>query len=160
MVPSLELFIVVWFQHIALKLLWRIWESDVKEGLLLHTFLQIFFKNIKILVISYLSHFSRRSTKNLPKYNLPKFLCNKELHKKFAPILMSCQRWYHSEKAETRSAFDLDVILACGFFLSHIFWMCFSWKNKITCFFWSAVPLVENFMFLRIDGRRFLILFG
>ena len=62
-------------------------------------------------------------------------------HKKFAPIIIVCQRWRHSEKTETSLAFYLDAILTCGFFKSHIFWMCFSSKNKTTCFFGSAVPL-------------------
>ena len=39
MCPSLELSTVVWLQYIALKLLWRIWESDIKEGPPFHTFL-------------------------------------------------------------------------------------------------------------------------
>ena len=56
MVQRLELSIVVWSHNM---LLWRIWESDVKKGHTpLHTFLQIFYKNFKILVLSYnLSHF-------------------------------------------------------------------------------------------------------
>ena len=45
--------IVFWSRYIALKLLWRIWEIDVKEGTPFHTFLQIFYKNFKILVLSY-----------------------------------------------------------------------------------------------------------
>ena len=58
MVPSLELFVVVWLRYSALKLLQRIWESDVKEGPPFHTFLKIFYKNFKILVLCYnLSHF-------------------------------------------------------------------------------------------------------
>ena len=31
MIPSLELTVVVWLQYFALKLLWKIWESDVKD---------------------------------------------------------------------------------------------------------------------------------
>ena len=55
---SLELSITVWSQYIALKLLWRIWESDVKEGPPFYAFLQIFYKIVKVLVLSYnLSHF-------------------------------------------------------------------------------------------------------
>ena len=58
MVPSLEFSIVVWSWYIALKLLWRIWESDVKEKPPFHTLLQIFYKKFKILALSYnLSHF-------------------------------------------------------------------------------------------------------
>ena len=58
MVPSLELSIVVWLRYVALKLLWRIWESDIKEAPPFHTFLHIFYKTFKILVLSYnLSHF-------------------------------------------------------------------------------------------------------
>ena len=64
MVQSLELSIVFWLRYIALKFLWRIWESDVKEGPPFHTFLHIFYKTFTIL------------------------LCNKQLHKKFAPILI------------------------------------------------------------------------
>ena len=38
-------------------IIWRIWESEVKEGAPFHTFLEIFYKNFKILVLSYnLSH--------------------------------------------------------------------------------------------------------
>ena len=44
MVPSSELSIVVWSRYVALKLLWRIWESDVKQGYPFHTLLQIFYK--------------------------------------------------------------------------------------------------------------------
>ena len=108
-----RLSIVFWLRYIALKFLWGIWESDVKEGPPFHTFLHIFYKTFTIL------------------------LYNKKLHKKFD----SCQRWRHSEKTKTGITFDLEAILICGFFKSHIFWSCFSWKNKITCFFWSAVPL-------------------
>ena len=58
MVSSLKLSVVVWLRYIALQLLWRIWESDVKEGPPFHTFLHIFYKNFKILVLSdNLSHF-------------------------------------------------------------------------------------------------------
>ena len=44
MVPSSELSIVVWSRYVALKLLWRIWESDDKQGYPFHTLLQIFYK--------------------------------------------------------------------------------------------------------------------
>ena len=58
MVLSSSLFIVVWSRYIALKLLWRIWENDVRVVPPFHTFLQIFYKNISILVLSCnLSHF-------------------------------------------------------------------------------------------------------
>ena len=99
MVPSLKLSIVIWLWYIALKLLWRI----------------IFF---------ILYQFLRRSTKNLPAYPDVRsllFLCNKKWHKKFAPILIVCQRWRHSQKTQTGITFDLDVILTCGFFLKVIF---------------------------------------
>ena len=68
-VTSPELPIVAWSRYIALKLLWRIWETEVKEGLPFHIFLKIFYKNIKMLVLrNNLSHFSRRLKKNLPRY--------------------------------------------------------------------------------------------
>ena len=58
MVPSLEFSIVVWLRYIALKLFWRIWESNVKEKPPFNTFLQMFHKNFKILASSYnISHF-------------------------------------------------------------------------------------------------------
>ena len=149
MVPSLKLSIVIWMWYIALKVLWRIWESDVNKVASFHTFFQIFYKKFKILVLncklSHLYQFSRRSTKNLPTCPDVRsllFLSNKKWHKKFAPILIVCQRWRHSWKTQTGITFDLDMILTWGdFFKSHIFWRCFSWKNKITYFFWSAVPL-------------------
>ena len=47
------------------------------------------------------------------------FLCNKELHKKFAPILIVCQRWHQSEKTRIGITFDLDLILSCGYFKSY-----------------------------------------
>ena len=57
MVPSLELSIV-WSRYNALKLLWRIWESNMKERPPFHTFLQIIYKSLKILVLNYnLFHF-------------------------------------------------------------------------------------------------------
>ena len=59
------------FKYIALKLLQRIWENDVKEGPLFHTFPQIFYKNFKILVLSYnISHFVpifKKIDKKLPR---------------------------------------------------------------------------------------------
>ena len=69
-VASSELPIVAWSRYIALKLLWRIWETEVKEeGSPFHIFLKIFYKNIKMLVLSNnLSHFARRLKKNLPRY--------------------------------------------------------------------------------------------
>ena len=58
MAVSLELSIVVWSRYIALKLFWRIWENNVKEGPLFHNFHQIFHKNFKMLILIYsLSHF-------------------------------------------------------------------------------------------------------
>ena len=70
------------------------------------------------------------------------------MRKKFVPILIVCQRWRHSEKAITDITFDLDVILISGFFFkkSHVFWRCFSWKNKITCFFWSEHSVVRSYL--------------
>ena len=62
MVSSLELSIVIWSQYIALKLLWRIWKINVKEAPPFHTFLQIFYKNLKIF-------YSRILTKDLPRYS-------------------------------------------------------------------------------------------
>ena len=52
MVPSFAI-TIVWSRYIALKLLWRIWENDVKEGDPFHTFLQIIYINFTILVSSY-----------------------------------------------------------------------------------------------------------
>ena len=96
---------------------------------------------IKVLVLSYISFCTNLQTywqKTCPDIRSPLFLCNKELHKKFAPILIVCQRWSHGEKTKPGITFDLDVILTCGFFKSHICWKCFSWENKLTCFFWIA----------------------
>ena len=57
MVPSLKLSIVILLWFIALELLWRIWESDVNKEAQFHTFFQTFYKNFKILLLSYnLSH--------------------------------------------------------------------------------------------------------
>ena len=53
MVPSLEISFAVLLRYISLKLLWRIWESDVKEGPMFHIFPQIFYKNFKTLVLHY-----------------------------------------------------------------------------------------------------------
>ena len=72
MIPSLELSVVVWSRYIVLKLLWRMWESDVKEGHPFHTFLHIFYENFKILVLSY-----------NPSYLVPIF---KKIDKKLAQI--------------------------------------------------------------------------
>ena len=100
MVPSLELSII-WSLYIALKLLWRIWGNGVKEGPLLHTFLQIIYKTFKTLVLSYnISHFvrtSKRLKKNCPDIRSLLFLCNEELRKSFDSILIVCRRWHHSE---------------------------------------------------------------
>ena len=58
MVSSLELSIVDWSKYIALKLFLRIWEGDIREGLQFHTFLKIFYKNFKMLMLRYNpSHF-------------------------------------------------------------------------------------------------------
>ena len=124
MVPSLELSIVVWSRYIALKLFWRIWKNDAKKGPPFHTFLQLFCNNFKTLVLSYnLPHFLPifKKTDENPDIRSILFQCNKELHKKFAPILIVCQRWNHSQKTKTSIIFDLDVILTCGFFLKSHF---------------------------------------
>ena len=124
---------------VVLKLPWRIWKNDVEEEPPLHTFLKIFYKTFKILVLSYnLSHFvpiyNEDWQKSCSDIRSLLFLCNEELRKKFAAILIVCQRWRHKEK-ETGINFVLDVILTGVFFKSYIFWRCF------TYFFWSAIPL-------------------
>ena len=49
----------VFSQYITLKLLWRSWEREVKEGAPFHIFLQIFYKSFEILMLSYnLLHFA------------------------------------------------------------------------------------------------------
>ena len=59
MVLSLEVFMAVLSRYITLKLLWRSWESDVKEGAPFPIFLQIFYKSFEILMLSYnLPHFA------------------------------------------------------------------------------------------------------
>ena len=112
-VPNLGLFIVVWSRYVALKLLWRIWESDVKKGPSFHTFRQIFYKRFKILVLSY-NLFHQFSTKLWPGIRNLLFLCTKELHKKFAPIVIVCQGWRQRKETKTGITFDLDVILRSG----------------------------------------------
>ena len=57
------------------------------------------------------------------------FLCNKELQKKFAPILIVFLRWRHIEKTKTVitwSRRDFDLLF---FLKSDVFWRCFSWKK-------------------------------
>ena len=82
----------------TLKLLSRIWESDVKEGNPFHTFLHNILPKFKILVSGHsLSHFVpifKKTEENLLKYKgfFISMLRNKELHRKFAPILKVCQR--------------------------------------------------------------------
>ena len=71
----------------------KIWESDVKQGPPFHTFLQLFYKKFKILVLRYnLSHFvpifQKIDEKLGPDVRDLLFLCNEEFHKKFAPILI------------------------------------------------------------------------
>ena len=88
-----------------------------------------YFAKKKILLLSYnLPHFvpffKEIDKKTCPDVRSLLFLWNKELHKKFAPILIVCQRWRHSEKKQTCTTF----------FECHICWKCFSWENKIT---WS-----------------------
>ena len=143
MVPSSGLSIVVWSQFIALKNLGK-WPQ--RGALISIPSSQYFTKKIKILALSYnLLHFvpifKEIEKKTFPDVRSLLFLCNKELHKKFAPILIVCQRWRHDEKTKTCITFDLDVILTCGFFKSYICWRCASWENKITCFFWIVVLL-------------------
>ena len=53
MLPILELSIPVWLRYIDLKLSWRICKSNVKGGPPFHTFLQLFYKNFKVSVLSY-----------------------------------------------------------------------------------------------------------
>ena len=74
----------------------------------------------KNLVLSYdLSHFvisfQKYWRETCPDIRSLLHLCNKELHKKFAPILIVYQRWRHNEKTKTDISFDLDVTLSCGF---------------------------------------------
>ena len=57
------------------------------------------------------------------------FLCNKELHKKLAPILIVSQRRHHSEKTKTGINFNLDVVLTSGCFLKVIFFEAVSVEN-------------------------------
>ena len=99
MVPSLELSIVVWSRYIALKLPWKIWENDVKEGTPFHTFLRIFFKNLK-------------------KFNVK--LCFSFCTTFLTLVLIVSKRWHHSDKTKTGIAFDLQVILTCEVFLKAI----------------------------------------
>ena len=120
--------IVIWLWYIALKLLWRIWESDVNKGAPFPTFFQIFYKKFKILVLNCnLSHFVSIFKKiheklaHLSRCQSLLFLCYKKWHKKFAPILIVCQRWRQSQKTQTGITFDLDVILTSGVFLKVIF---------------------------------------
>ena len=120
MVPSLEHSIVVG-SNILLRNCFENLGKWRQRGTLFHTFLQIFYKSFKILVLSYnLSHFlpifKKILTKNFPRCN-SLFLCNKELHKKFAPILKVCQRRHQSEKTKIGIIFDLDVIFDLRFFL-------------------------------------------
>ena len=132
MVPSLDLSTVVCRD----LLLWNCLKNSVKwrqRGPPFHTFLQIFYKNVKILVLSYnLSHvvanFQKDWQKTCPYISLL-CLCNNELHKKFGPILIACQRWSHSEKRKTSITFDLDMILTCGVFLKVTFCKGVSVKN-------------------------------
>ena len=128
MVSRLELSVVAWSRYVALKLLWRIWEKDVKEGEgpPFRTFLQIFYKNFRILVLSYnLPHFftyiQEDWRKTCPDIRSLLFLCNKDLHTRLTPIMIVCQRWRHSEKTKIGIIFDQDFILTCSFFKIHFF---------------------------------------
>ena len=51
------------------------------------------------------------------------------MHKKFAPILIACQRWRHNEKAKTGIIFSKGVILAGGFFKKFILFKGVSFKK-------------------------------
>ena len=90
------------------------------------------------------TNFQKNQQKTCPNIRSLLFLCKKQLHKKFAPILVVCQRWRHSEKKKkknwhgfwSRRDFELQF-----FKKIHVFWRCFSWKSKITYVFWIAVPL-------------------
>ena len=125
-IPSLVCLIAIYCFETALKNLgkWR------QTGHPFYTFLQIFYKNVRILLVSYsLFHFApifRRLTKTLPKIRL--FLRNKEMHAQ-----LKNENWHNSW---SRSDFDLRFFLK-----SHVFCRCSNWKNKITSFFWNAVLL-------------------
>ena len=121
---------------------------NFKEGPTFHTFLQIFYKKFKILVLGYdlvliLYQFSRRLKKILPLYKESLFLYNKDSNKKIARILIIYQRWSHSDKTKTDVAFDLDIILTGSFFKkSHIFEL--SWVEKIKLYAFSEVQYYFN----------------
>ena len=61
---------------------------------------------------------------------MPFFLCNKELYKKSALILIFCQRWGPSEKTKTSITFDLNVILTSGLFWKSYFLKVFQLKKQ------------------------------
>ena len=115
----------------ALKILGKL----PQRGSPFHTFLQIFYKNFKILVSSYnrshfVSIFKKIDKKTCPDTRKLLFLYNKELHKKFSPILIVCQRWRHSQKTKNGATFDLVVILTCRFFLKSYFLKVFQLKKQ------------------------------
>ena len=58
--------------------------------------------------------FHQFSTKLWPGIRNLLFLCTKELHKKFAPIVIVCQGWRQRKETKTGITFDLDVILRSG----------------------------------------------
>ena len=78
--------------------------------------------SFKLLSFSFCSNFQEDWWETCADIRSLLFLCNKELQKKFYPILMVCQRWCHSEKTKTGIAFDLDVIFSvCMWFLRFLF---------------------------------------
>ena len=100
------------------------WESDVKEGEgpPFCTFLQIFYENFRILVLSYnLPHFftyiQEDWRKTCPDIRSLLFLCNKDLHTRLTPILIVCQRWRHSEKTKIL----IETLFCLAVFLKFIF---------------------------------------
>ena len=87
MVLSLELSIFVRSRYIALKLRWRIWENDIKEGPRFAPSSK-YLTNFKILELSFfliLYQLSRKLMKNLSRCK--ESFNNKELQKKFAHFL-------------------------------------------------------------------------
>ena len=70
------------------------------------------------------TNFQKNQQKTCPNIRSLLFLCKKQLHKKFAPILVVCQRWRRSEKKKKKTGitFDLDAILSCKFLKK---FMCF-----------------------------------
>ena len=58
---------------------------------------------------------------------------NKELHKKFTPMLIYCQRWCHNEKTKTSVTFNIAWLWLAGFFKVIFFEDVSNEKKKITC---------------------------